>query len=32
MFWIVAAVWLVVMVPGAYFMLERTVSDMFGSV
>ncbi|MCW2566068.1 MAG: sdhC [Mycobacterium sp.] len=32
MFWIVAVVWLVVMVPGAYFMLERTLSDTFGSV
>jgi succinate dehydrogenase / fumarate reductase cytochrome b subunit len=32
MFWIVAVVWLIVMVPGAYFMLERTLSNMFGSV
>jgi succinate dehydrogenase / fumarate reductase cytochrome b subunit len=31
MFWTVAAIWLVVMVPGAYFMLVRTISDMFGS-
>jgi succinate dehydrogenase / fumarate reductase cytochrome b subunit len=30
MLWITLAVWVVVMVPGAYFMLERTVSEMFG--
>jgi succinate dehydrogenase / fumarate reductase cytochrome b subunit len=30
MLWTVVAVWLVVMVPGAYFMLVRTITDMFG--
>ncbi|MEO6085863.1 MAG: succinate dehydrogenase, cytochrome b556 subunit [Umezawaea sp.] len=30
MLWTTLAVWVVVMVPGAYFMLERTVSDLFG--
>lgn len=29
MLWSLVAVWVVVMIPGAYFMLERTVSDMF---
>lgn len=29
MLWSLIAVWVVVMIPGAYFMLERTVSDMF---
>jgi len=31
MLWILLAVWLVVMIPGVYFMLERTVTDLFGS-
>jgi succinate dehydrogenase / fumarate reductase, cytochrome b subunit len=31
MLWVVVAVWLVLMVPGAYFMLERTLSHLFGS-
>jgi succinate dehydrogenase / fumarate reductase cytochrome b subunit len=31
MLWIVVAVWVVVMVPGTYFMLVRTVTEMFGS-
>jgi succinate dehydrogenase / fumarate reductase cytochrome b subunit len=30
MLWAILAIWVVVMVPGAYFMLERTVSTMFG--
>ena len=30
MLWGILAVWLLVMIPGAYFMLERTVSTMFG--
>jgi succinate dehydrogenase / fumarate reductase cytochrome b subunit len=30
MLWTTLAVWVVVMVPGAYFMLERTMSDLFG--
>jgi succinate dehydrogenase / fumarate reductase cytochrome b subunit len=32
MLWTVVAVWVVVMVPGTYFMLERTISEMLGSV
>jgi succinate dehydrogenase / fumarate reductase cytochrome b subunit len=31
MLWAVVAIWLVVMVPGAYFMLERTFTQLFGS-
>jgi succinate dehydrogenase / fumarate reductase cytochrome b subunit len=31
MLWIELGVWFVVMVPGVYFMLERTVRTMFGS-
>jgi succinate dehydrogenase / fumarate reductase, cytochrome b subunit len=31
MLWIVMGVWLVVMVPGAYFMLEHTVKRYLGS-
>jgi len=31
MLWILLAVWLVVMIPGVYFMLQRTVTDLFGS-
>ncbi|MET0234608.1 MAG: succinate dehydrogenase, cytochrome b556 subunit [Kibdelosporangium sp.] len=30
MLWAILTVWLLVMIPGAYFMLVRTVSDMFG--
>ncbi|RKT57597.1 succinate dehydrogenase, cytochrome b556 subunit [Saccharothrix australiensis] len=30
MLWAILAVWVLVMIPGAYFMLVRTVSDMFG--
>lgn len=29
--WLVVGIWLVVMVPGAYFMLKRTVETLFGS-
>lgn len=31
MLWVVMAVWLVLMVPGAFFMLKHTVSKMFGA-
>lgn len=31
MLWVVMAVWFVLMVPGAYFMLRHTVSKMFGA-
>ena len=31
MLWVVLAVWLVLMVPGAYFMLLHTVQKMFGA-
>jgi succinate dehydrogenase / fumarate reductase, cytochrome b subunit len=31
MLWGILVVWVLVMVPGAYFMLERTVRDLFGS-
>lgn len=30
MLWLTLAIWFVVMVPGAYFMIERTASDLFG--
>lgn len=30
MLWGIVGVWLLVMIPGTYFMLERTVSEMFG--
>lgn len=30
MLWIVVGVWVVVMIPGVYFMLQRTVRVMFG--
>jgi succinate dehydrogenase / fumarate reductase cytochrome b subunit len=30
MLWIVLAVWVVVMIPGVYFMLERNISRIFG--
>lgn len=31
MLWVVMAVWLVLMVPGAFFMLKHTISKMFGA-
>lgn len=31
MLWVTVAVWLVVMIPGAFFMLQRTVETLFGS-
>ncbi len=31
MFWVVMAVWFVVMIPGTYFMLKHTASVLFGS-
>jgi succinate dehydrogenase / fumarate reductase cytochrome b subunit len=30
MLWAIVGIWLVVMVPGAYFMLERTLHTLFG--
>ena len=30
MLWLVVGTWVVVMVPGVYFMLEHTVRTMFG--
>jgi succinate dehydrogenase / fumarate reductase cytochrome b subunit len=30
MLWTTLAIWVVVMIPGAYFMIERTLSDLFG--
>ncbi|MQA11723.1 MAG: succinate dehydrogenase, cytochrome b556 subunit [Pseudonocardiaceae bacterium] len=30
MLWVILGIWLLVMVPGTYFMLERTVTEMFG--
>ncbi|MEU6646233.1 succinate dehydrogenase, cytochrome b556 subunit [Saccharomonospora sp. NPDC046836] len=30
MLWSIIGIWVVVMIPGTYFMLERTVSDLFG--
>ncbi|WP_026422522.1 succinate dehydrogenase, cytochrome b556 subunit [Actinokineospora inagensis] len=30
MLWTIIGIWVVVMVPGAYFMLERTARDLFG--
>lgn len=30
MLWITLGVWVVVMIPGTYFMMVRTVTDMFG--
>ncbi|PPK69702.1 succinate dehydrogenase, cytochrome b556 subunit [Actinokineospora auranticolor] len=30
MLWTILGIWVVVMVPGAYFMMERTVREMFG--
>ena len=31
MLWIILGIWFVVMIPGVYFMLQRTVLNMFGS-
>ncbi len=31
MLWVVMAVWVVLMVPGAFFMLQHTVEKMFGN-
>ena len=31
MLWVVVGIWLVLMIPGVYFMLQRTVSVMFGN-
>ncbi|RLK60948.1 MULTISPECIES: succinate dehydrogenase, cytochrome b556 subunit [Actinokineospora] len=30
MLWTILGIWVVVMAPGAYFMMERTVREMFG--
>ena len=30
MLWAIVTVWIMVMIPGTYFMLQRTISDMFG--
>ena len=30
MLWVLLGVWLVVMIPGAYFMMVRTITDLFG--
>lgn len=32
MLWAIVGIWLVVMVPGAYFMLKHTVESLFGTV
>jgi len=32
MLWTVLGVWLVVMIPGTYFMLKHTVENLFGAV
>jgi succinate dehydrogenase / fumarate reductase, cytochrome b subunit len=31
MLWVAVALWLLIMVPGAFFMLQRTVETLFGS-
>lgn len=31
MLWAVVAIWLVLMIPGSFFMLEHTARDLFGS-
>ncbi len=31
MLWVILGIWFVLMIPGTYFMLERTVLDLFGS-
>ncbi|TCP49320.1 succinate dehydrogenase subunit C [Tamaricihabitans halophyticus] len=30
MLWVILGVWVLVMIPGTYYMLERTVTEMFG--
>lgn len=30
MLWTILGIWVLVMIPGVYFMLERTISEMFG--
>jgi len=30
MLWAIVVIWFVVMIPGTYFMLERTISELFG--
>ena len=30
MLWVILGIWFVLMIPGVYFMLQRTVSDLFG--
>jgi succinate dehydrogenase / fumarate reductase cytochrome b subunit len=30
MLWVIGVVWVVVMVPGAFFMLKRTAETLFG--
>ncbi|OZM75001.1 succinate dehydrogenase, cytochrome b556 subunit [Amycolatopsis antarctica] len=30
MLWTILGVWVLVMIPGTYFMLERTITEMFG--
>lgn len=30
MLWIILGIWFVLMIPGVYFMLQRTVTDLFG--
>jgi succinate dehydrogenase / fumarate reductase cytochrome b subunit len=30
MLWVILGVWVLVMIPGAYFMMVRTVTEMFG--
>jgi succinate dehydrogenase / fumarate reductase cytochrome b subunit len=31
MLWVTVGVWVVVMIPGTYFMLARTAAELFGS-
>jgi len=31
MLWTILAVWLLVMIPGTYFMLQHTIADLFGA-
>ncbi len=31
MLWIIGAVWLVIMIPGVYFMTKHTIEQMFGA-
>ena len=30
MLWVILGVWVLVMIPGTYFMLQRTITEMFG--